>query len=57
LQGKIKEYVEKKIRTICEWKHVEILELTIMPDHVHMVAIIPPKQAIAVFHLHKNLGL
>jgi putative transposase len=26
---------------------VEILELTIMPDHIHMVAIIPPKLAIS----------
>jgi putative transposase len=43
----MKEYIEKKIRTICDWKHVEILELTIMPDHVHMVAIIPPKLAIS----------
>ena len=68
LQGEIKEYVEKKIRTICEWKHVEILELKIMPDHIHMVVIIPPKlaiselmgilkgkTAIAVFQQHKNL--
>ncbi|WP_461257124.1 IS200/IS605 family transposase [Treponema sp. R80B11-R83G3] len=68
LQGEIKEHMEKKIRTICEWKHVEILELTIMPDHIHMVAIIPPKlavaelmgilkgkTAIAVFQQHKNL--
>jgi putative transposase len=68
LQGGIKEYIEKKIRTICDWKHVEILELTIMPDHIHMVAIIPPKlavaelmgilkgkTAIAVFQQHKNL--
>jgi putative transposase len=43
LQGTIKEYVEKKIRAFCEWKHIEILEIMIMPDHVHMVAIIPPK--------------
>jgi len=68
LQGKIKEYVEKKIRTICDWKHVEILEMTIMPDHIHMVAITPPKlaiaelmgilkgkTAIAVFQQHKSL--
>jgi len=47
LQGEIKEFVEKKIRAICEWKGVEILEMTIMPDHVHMVAIIPPKLAVA----------
>jgi putative transposase len=49
LQGDIKEYVDKKIRAICEWKRVEILEMTIMPDHVHLVAIIPPKLAIAEF--------
>jgi putative transposase len=68
LQGNIKEYVEKKIRSICEWKKIEILEMTIMPDHVHMVAIIPPKlavsevmgilkgkTAIAVFQQAKNL--
>jgi putative transposase len=47
LQGDIKDYIEKKIRTICEWKHVEILEMTIMPDHIHMVAIIPPKLSVS----------
>ena len=47
MQGEIAEYVEKKIRAICEWKRVEILEIVIMPDHIHMVAIIPPKQAVA----------
>jgi len=49
LQGEIKEYVEKKIRTICDWKKVEIIEMTIMPDHIHMVAIIPPKLGISEF--------
>jgi putative transposase len=43
----INEYIEKKIIVICEWKHVEILEITIMTDHIHMVAIIPPKLAMA----------
>jgi len=68
LQGEIKEFVERKIRSVCEWKHVEILEITIMADHIHLVAIIPPKlaiselmgilkgkTAIAVFHQHKSL--
>ena len=68
LQGEIKDYVEKKIRAICDWKRVEILEITIQPDHVHMVVIIPPKlavselmgtlkgkTAIAVFQQHKSL--
>jgi len=68
LQGGIKDFVEKKIKSVCEWKGVEILEMTVKPDHIHMVAIIPPKQsisglmgvlkgktAIAVFQQHKNL--
>ena len=68
LQGEIKEFVERKIRAICEWKRVEILEMTIQPDHIHMVAIIPPKLAISelvgilkgktaitVFQQHKKL--
>ena len=68
LQGNIKEFVEKKIRSVCEWKHVEILEITIMNDHIHLVTIIPPKlsiselmgilkgkTAIAVFNQHKSL--
>jgi putative transposase len=64
LQGEIKENIEKKIKAICEWKRVEILEITIMPDHIHMVAIIPPKlavaelmgkTAIAVFQHQRNL--
>ena len=68
LQGEIKDFVERKIRAVCEWKRVEILEMTIMPDHIHMVVIIPPKlaiselvgilkgkTAIAVFQQHKKL--
>ena len=47
LQGEIKDFIEKKIRAVCEWKHVEILEMTIMPDHIHMIVIIPPKLAIS----------
>jgi REP element-mobilizing transposase RayT len=39
--------VKKKIRAICEWKRIEILEITIMAGHVHVVAIIPPKLAVS----------
>ena len=46
MKGNIKEYVERKIRTICEWKRVKIIEMTIMADHVHFVAIIPPELAV-----------
>jgi putative transposase len=43
----MKEYVEKKIRALCEWKRVEILEMTIMPDYIHLAAIIPPKMSVS----------
>ena len=31
------------IRTLCEWKGVEIIEGEICPDHVHLMVSIPPK--------------
>mgnify|MGYP000923710800 FL=1 len=68
LEGDIARMVEHKIRTVCEWKGIEILELNISKDHVHMVATIPPmisildamgiikwKTAIALFKGHTNL--
>jgi len=39
--------VEHKIRAICEWKKVEILELNVQKDHVHMVVTIPPRISIS----------
>ena len=47
LKGKVKEFVEKRIRTICEWKTVEIVELNVREDHVHLVAVIPPKVSVS----------
>ncbi len=47
LEGDIGRIVEHKTRTVCEWKGIEILELNIMKDHVHMVATIPPRISIS----------
>jgi putative transposase len=49
LEGEIARFIERKIRMICEWKNVEILEMKIMADHVHMVVSIPPKLSISEF--------
>jgi putative transposase len=49
LRGIVADFVEKKIRQICEWKEVEILELNIQPDHVHIVCSVPPKLSISDF--------
>lgn len=47
LEGDVAKAVEDKIRTICEWKDIEVLELNVMKDHVHMVATIPPRESIS----------
>lgn len=35
------------LRSLCEWKEVEILEAEVCPDHVHMLLSIPPKLSIS----------
>ena len=47
LEGKVKEIVEHKIRQICEWYEVEIEEMNIQQDHIHMLISIPPKHSVS----------
>ena len=47
LSGVIKELLDEWIRQISEWKGVEIIELRICTDHIHLVASIPPKLSIS----------
>jgi len=49
LTDKLKEFLEESIRSICEWKQVEILELNIQYDHVHIVVFVEPKISISEF--------
>ncbi len=35
------------IKDVCDWKSVEILEGTVMPEHVHLYLRIPPKYSIS----------
>ena len=37
------------LRSLCEWKEVEIIEAEVCPDHVHMLVSIPPKQSVSGF--------
>ena len=43
--GAKREAIGRILRQLCEWKGVEIHEAEICPDHVHMLASIPPKAA------------
>lgn len=45
LEGKIKEFIEDQIHTIAETKNYEVLELQVMPDHIHLFISAPPFEA------------
>jgi putative transposase len=33
---------------LCEWKGVDILEMNVQIDHIHLVCSIPPKVSVSV---------
>ena len=41
--------IQGYIRDLCKWKGVEIIEGHMMPDCVHLLLSIPPKQNISSF--------
>ena len=47
LSGNIAKLLEVDIRMLCEWKGVEILELNVCQDHIHIVVAVPPKLSIS----------
>ncbi|MGH2560043.1 MAG: IS200/IS605 family transposase [Thermomicrobiales bacterium] len=49
LHGEVKGLVEGSVRTICREQKVLIHGLGIQPEHVHLVASIPPSVAISAF--------
>lgn len=47
LTGDVGTFVERTIRSMCEWKGAEVLELKVMADHVHLVVDMPPRESVA----------
>ena len=48
LRDEMAEYVRQQIYQLCRQKEgVEVLELQVQPDHVHLVVSIPPKYAVS----------
>lgn len=37
------------IKTLCTYKNVQIIEGHMMPDHVHLLVMIPPKLSVSAF--------
>ena len=44
-----REAIREIIKTLCDWKGVEIIEGEICPDHVHLLLAIPPKMSVSSF--------
>ncbi len=49
LTGTVAERVDRDIRTLCGWKEVEVMELSVQADHIHLVCSVPPKLSISAF--------
>jgi putative transposase len=47
--GSVANEVNSCIRAFSDQKHVEIVEMSVQPDHVHVIAMIPPKLSISDF--------
>ena len=47
-KDEIAEYTKQQIYQLCRQKElVEVLELNVQPDHIHLVLSIPPKYAVS----------
>ena len=47
LTGDVGTFVERVVRSMCEWKGAEVLELKVLADHVHLVVDMPPRESVA----------
>src|SRR5579859_1389765 len=50
LKDELAEYVRQQIYQLCRQKEdIEVLELNLQPDHIHMVISLPPKYSVSEF--------
>ena len=47
--GQYREEIGKILRSLCEWKQVNIIEAEVCADHIHMLLEIPPKMSVSSF--------
>ena len=47
LKGDVGKFVEDAIKSLCEWKSINVMELNVREDHIHLVVGIPPKVSIS----------
>ena len=44
-----REDIRAILRTLCQWKGVEIIEGEVCPDHIRLLLSIPPKMSVSGF--------
>jgi len=49
LYGRVREDIRAILKTLCEYKEVEIVEGAVCLDHVHLCVCIPPKISVSSF--------
>jgi len=47
LSGALQRSVGDLLQQLCEWKNLEILEMNVQEDHVHLLVSIPPKFSVS----------
>ena len=47
LNNGVDERLKELINNICQELHVDLIEMEVMPDHVHMLIRIPPKYSVS----------
>jgi putative transposase len=47
LKGTLSKSVEQTLRMLCEWRSIEILEMNVKEDHIHMMLSMPPRLSIS----------
>ena len=47
--GERKKEIGAILRELCRWKEVNIIEVEVCPDHIHILVEIPPKMSVSGF--------
>jgi len=47
LKGALSEFVEQTIRILCQWKNVEMLEMNVKDDHIHLIISVPLRLSVS----------
>jgi len=41
------DFLEQTIRMLCQWKNIEILEMNVKADHIHLIICVPPRLSVS----------